>query len=280
MSSEAATAKEPQKNENVTDIHKEIHADRKGAESAHDPAISKRDRISKLESLKCWVEVQNLLETGAPVKDIAYFIRVERKEYLDAQHETLVNILYRWLHKHKKRVADSRVPVQHLALINSMTERVDPLDAANMIFAIQVDRVMMGYTKEVETKKTQKDTRENIKLAKDIIETINEIAADRVRYRLNAGAGATDPKSVRDTIEQMDRVRNAFEAQYGKTAAAVAMNPESRRKVLQALLRVQKLNSENVAQMLKESKETLAELGLGKSSVEEGLRDPEAEVAQ
>lgn len=225
-------------------------------EAARDGRSKNRKEIEwKLQKLKCWNNVVEMLDDYVPFVQVARYIQQERKEYLEVKEATLTNVIRKWYdEKHAdftKSNAD-RLPQRHLRMINAQSERVDPLDAANMLFAITVDRLMMDYDIEKQERRTLQSATNSLRLAKEIIVTINEIQSDQLQMRLrseNAGKGQVD------LLDQMERVKRGYEEKYGKTAAIVALSDEGRRKVLNAINQLRRAANPHVIEMCREGDE-------------------------
>lgn len=218
---------------------------------------SKEERQTKLTSMRCFPEVENMIGNGEPVKDIVYFIQVEKEEYTDVKPETLAGTLYAYISKQKSKFFDDRSPTKHVSLIRSLGERVDPLDALNMLFAIQVDRLMIDHGTEKKIGKLINSNNSVVKVIKEIAEAIKKVENDSVKYKIHS----SNPKTPSQTLDQVERMRKIYEAKFGSQAAIWAIDPVKRRMLINAMDRVRKGNAvplrdalEKVGQQIEEQK--------------------------
>lgn len=211
--------------------------------------------VGRLEKLKCWPEVKQMVEDGVSVTDICQYIYYDSKEMQDLKFESLRQYIYKFINEYCTHVG-GRIPVTHFSLLSSAKEQIDPLNAMNVLFAIQMDRIMLDYGVEKQQKKTLKHNTGSLKLATDMAKTINEIQTDVLRMRMRA----EKEKTVDDTVRQAARIRQEYEEQFGSTAAIVALNPESRRKVYNAMIRLKRRDSKPLLELLKMNKEKMTEL--------------------
>lgn len=216
-------------------------------ELASDGKESWGERKNRLEALKCWPEVKNMIENSISPMKIARYIQDVRGELKDITRNAVRITIYKWINEQGFKLATDQLPTKHLSLINSSQERVDPLDAANMIFAIQMDRILLDYGTEKKIGKCLNTNTSSLKLATDMIKTISEIQGDVLKYKLKKG----DPKDPKETIDQLERIKSLYLTKFGQTAATVALTDESRRRVFNALQKLRKGNSEEVMRILK-----------------------------
>jgi hypothetical protein len=230
-----------------------------------EPMVTTRNQLpgTKLERMKCWPEVLVMIRESMPVPKIAEFIHDEKREFTEVKIETLVRYIYVWISKNSNKVRD-RIPVKHLAMMETMDEKIDPLEAAQMLFAIQFDRVMLDYDREKKRRTSIADNTQNLKLANEMVKTLSHLMLDKFKHKSFIARGASKDdkgvKGVKETFEQIDRVKKIYSEKYGDVAAAVALNPESRRKVYNAIAKVRKGDSEPMLKLLQRNEEKLEEL--------------------
>lgn len=231
-----------------------------------EPLITTRNQLpeTKLERMNCWQEVLLMMRESVSVPKIAAFIQEEKTEYLDVKVETLIRYLYIWISKNSMKVRD-RIPVKHLAMMETMDAKIDPLEAAQMLFAIHFDRVMLDYDREKKRKTSIADNTQNLKLANEMVKTLSHLMLDKMKHKsfIARGKSGSDDKGikgVKETFEQIDRVKKLYSDKYGDVPAAIALNPESRRKVYNAIAKVRKGDSEPMLKLLQRNEEKLEEL--------------------
>jgi len=212
---------------------------------------------TKLESMGCWTEVEEMLKDGAKISEIVYHIQEVRAEYLDIKPDTLRTYLYTWLNRNFAKLKDAvRIPTKYLTLMNGVDTRIDPLDAVNMLFAIQVDRVMLDYEMEKKSKKSLSGNNHNLRLANEMIKTMSVLMLDKFKYKAFMAGGQDTSKTGKETLEQLESVKRQFSERFGETAAAVALDSASRRKVFNALSKVRKSDTEPMLKLLRLNEET------------------------
>jgi len=234
-------------------------------EAKDEPEITTRNQLpgTKLQRMKCWPEVLQMIKDSVSVPKIATFIHEEKFEYLEVKRDTLIRYVYVWISKNSNKVRD-RIPVKHLAMMETMNEKIDPLEAAQMLFAIQFDRVMLDYDREKKRRTSIADNTQNLKLANEMVKTLSHLMLDKMKHKSFVARGSKPDdrgiKGVKETFEQIDRVKKIYSEKYGDVPAAVALNPESRRKVYNAIAKVRKGDSEPMLTLLRRNEEKLEEL--------------------
>jgi hypothetical protein len=219
---------------------------------------ARRRGLCKIESLACFQEVIEKLEVGETYREIAYFIQKERFEYTEAKPESIVVQISRWVQSKGKEYLGHRAPTKHVEMLKSLPERIDSIEALNLIFAIQFDRLMIDYSTETKINKCLNSNTNSLRLILDITRTIDEIT-DRKHVR-------PVPFVPNDSPVSMDRIRRDFEQRFGANAAMVALNPESRRRVFLALEKVKKGNLPAVQELLRRNTEIAKNLGYTSTS--------------
>lgn len=211
---------------------------------------------TKLERLLCWPDVLALIENGEAVPKIASYIQDGRREYLDASRDALESALYYWIRK-DKAISGARAPTMHMPLLASTPGRVDALDSLNLALTFAVERAQRGRLAETRADKLTRSQAEAIRLIHDISKTMAEIETKRRRYAPPPPATAKGPNEV---MNQIDAMRRIYEQRYGEVAARVILKDESRRRVLNALERVRKGDSDRLMEILNLNEEKAVEL--------------------
>lgn len=228
-------------------------------------AVSKKRRNKKLEAMQCWPQVKHMLDNGLPVVEIVHYIQNTRKEYTHVKPNSLRMIIYQWLGSisNRKRLVDHRIPVRHVSLINSNQERIDPIDAMNMLFAIQMDRVLMGYERERQKGKLEKENGPTLKLAMEMLSSLADMqrGSDPRPLTSKGGSVPTETSRMDSTLAQMDRIKKVFEERWGSTAAEVMLNPESRNKLFNAIHKVRKTSGIAMTELIQRNTEKAKEMG-------------------
>jgi len=211
----------------------------------------------KLERLKCWPDVLTMIENGESASKIAIYIH-GRGEYLESTQAAVESAIYYWIKRDKASVGE-RAPVGHVPLISSTPGRVDPLDGLNMLLAFQLDRVRDLYVSEKRSGRMTKLNNDAIRLSHDILKTMAEIDTKKRRYAPPPPSSSGN-KGPGEVIAQLDFLRQTYEQRYGSSAARAIMSDESRRRILNALERVRRGNSEKLSEILNLNAEKAEEL--------------------
>lgn len=204
--------------------------------------VKNRWRANKLEKLKCWGEILAMLENGDQVDDIATFIQVQRNEYTEVGRASLIRVIYLWIKRHRELVPD-RVPMIHMQLASS-SPRIDEIEGLNMVLAIQMDRVSYLYEDERRRRVHNPRLERELRLAKDILDTMASVSANQKRYSAPAKEGGGS------VISQIEQLRAIYSNKYGAAVARVILADESRRKVLNAMEHLRKGNSQALQSIL------------------------------
>lgn len=240
--------------------------------------MSRKRRKKKLEAMKCWPEVKHMLDNGIPVRDIVHYIQVDRKEYTSVTPASLRTIINQWCGSlvNRNKLIDHRIPVRHLNLINSNNERIDPVDAMNMLFAIQMDRVLIMYQKEQQAGKTYAENTSNLKLATDMLRILNDMMQTDPRAfgrKVSSVVPATNEGKMDSSLMALDRLKKQFEERYGATAASVMMNPESRNRLFNAVSRIRKTGDLTVTSLIERNTEAAQQLEVKNTQIIEVSTD-------
>ena len=219
-------------------------------------------RQQKIVQMACWPKVKNMLENGVAIKDIVWYIQNVAKEYTHVKPESLRTIIHQWLGNldNRKNFVDRRVPVRHLNLIAQNTDRIDPIDAMNVLYAIQMERILWVFDDERDKRKLDPDNNANIRLAKEMLTALAEMQGDITRNKMKSfGAktttGGAPERTVTETLATMDRVKRAFEERHGPTAAGILFDPKSRRKIFNVMQKIRRNGSVTMQDILNENSE-------------------------
>jgi hypothetical protein len=242
--------------------------------------MSRKRRAKKLESLECWPQVKHMLDNSKPIAEIVHFIQVTRKEFTQVKPQTLKGMLHHWLSSatNRSRLVDHRIPVRHLNLINSNQDRIDPIDAMNMLFAIQMDRVLIDYEKERQRQSTNKTTTASLKLAMDMVKALDSLQTEVHSHTVKVtNTSSTIEQKIDGSLAQMDRMKKIFEERWGKQAAQVMLNDESRNKIFNAISKIRKTSSESFSQII-EQNTTIAKRVIQETTYRDDSDDNNSEI--
>lgn len=259
MSEQTTTEEEPEQKKQV-----KKHTKPRRERAKKDPFSEterKGKRIAKLERLRCWPQVKAMIENSRPITDMVHYIQEEQGEYLEIKPLSLKSTIYQWIDRNQHKLIGTQIPTKYLNLLDSTVERVDPLDAVNMLFAIHMDRVMLDYAHESKNKKSQVSNTQNLKLANEMVRTMSYINESSIKHKVAVQAAKdSGSKGVKETFESIEKVKRSYAERFGSTAAAIALNPESRTKVHSALSRIKRGDSEPVLKLLEKNSKTVKDL--------------------
>lgn len=214
--------------------------------SAHDCTKD----LTRLERINCFNEVKDMLESGVSVTEVTRFIR-ERGECLDISEKSLKNTVYRHLQRENKKLLRQQVPVPHLSLYSKDIERVSVADALNLVFAIQLDRILIDVQLEKQLNKCVGSTSQSIRIASEILgKLLDAEAAERTSGKASTG-------NVENVIEQTQKLREIFVAKFGQDDAELALHPEKRRRIINVLEKVRRGDNKDLLAAIAKKKEDL-----------------------
>jgi len=215
--------------------------------------MSPKKKLHKLEKLKCWPKVKNMIASGIHVKDIVYFIQIENEEYREITDESLRVTIYNYIKRHKHLLV--RQPTRHLPMIASL-ELVDQLDAINLLYALNMDMVIgLHHQLTIEKRGTYENFDKALRSCNAIIQTMHEIKKD---HRREMKTASTDIGAM----AQVERVKKIYQSKYGNRTAGILFHPESRRRLLNALQKVRKSDNAEVIDLLEKNEEKLKVIGV------------------
>lgn len=230
----------------------------KQAEATETEQPKPAKKTLKIETIKCFPEVKKMLASGNSILSIVRFIQDECGEYTDVHPETVRANIYYYLNRAPEIVKAGRLPSRYRSMLDEIDDHIDPLDAVNMLFAVHTDRIMIEYEQERKKEKINPNNTSAMKLANEMLKTMSHLMLDQYRFRAYQN---NDSKSSgnNDTFQQMQKVKNQLSERYGERAAAVAIDPESRRRVFNALQRVRKGDTAPMLKLLKMNQQTADE---------------------
>jgi hypothetical protein len=80
------------------------------------------------------------------------------------------------------------------------------------------------------------------------------------RNKMNASA-PTNEQRMDGTLAQMDRIKKMFEERWGGTAAKVLMDPDSRNRLFNAVHKIRKTTTINMAELIQKNSEQAEKAG-------------------
>jgi hypothetical protein len=200
-------------------------------------------KFKHLQELVSWPEALEKLKDGADCPTVARFLI--KSENL-SEKESAITAHLRYFVKNNFL---KRVPKKHLEFIEK-NKNIDPLDAVNALFAIQMDLILEEFNR----KEPDMDIiNQTIKNGNDLIKTMAVLQSDTHKHKV-ALAKAQGTSSSKETVSDQDKIKEEFASQYGDKAASVLMNPNSRTKVLSLLNKV-KAGTGSIKEMLRENEE-------------------------
>ena len=207
----------------------------------------------KLQKMDCFNEVIQRIEMGHSASRLADFIQQERHEYTDVTKESLERVIRKFIRKSGTRYIASQVNNAHVNLRNSLPEIIDPAEMYQVLIAIQTDRVMLEHKREQETGKISEQGNKQIALMDKILKNLSDVEADR--KKIKAVNNAVHSREY--LMDSMDMVKQQYVEKWGSQTAQIMLNPESRRRVLNALEQVRAGADGPLAQLLSKHNQQL-----------------------
>ena len=180
--------------------------------------------LPQLRSLRCFPKVREKVRDGWPSKVIAKFIQEDCGEALNVD----ANVLAGWITRYRNSLPPSELakPVVPKAVFDKAAELVhglDELEELHKLYAIQIERVRMGFEKEKTVGVLMPMMANEIKQAKDILNASAQLKMDLGIDDRHLGKIDVETKIREDLGEVFER----------ESVQNVLSNPESRQKVLE-----------------------------------------------
>ena len=199
----------------------------------------------KLQRLDCFDEVLERIEMGHSALKIAEFIQEERKEYLEISRESLKRAINKFVSKSGVRYIKSQAPSSHVNLKNSIPEFIDPAEMYQVLIAVQTERMLMAHKKELEDGKVNEQGNKQIDLLNKVLKNLSDVDIDRRKIKEMVGSRGRE-----FLIDSMDMIKEQYVERWGEQTTKIMFNPESRRRVLNALEQVRAGASGPLANLL------------------------------
>jgi len=220
-----------------------------------------RSKAKKIRSLNCFPKIQELLVVGAKVPDIAQQIHAEG-EMLEYALPTITAYLYNFIESEKEVFALRYPTVMMNKIQKSLKEQdyVDPLDTYQFLTAIQVERLMINFKKELKDGRTTKDTDSQVKLLNTILKNNASIETDRTLRYVGRKLGDNNENSL---PERLKAIRQQVTGKYGHRVNETLSDPESRRRLLNVLeLMHSKSENEEAKKIMRDKLDRLKSLDI------------------
>jgi hypothetical protein len=217
-------------------------------------------RESVIRSLKCFSIVQEMLIAGEKISKIADYIW-EKETLKEKISITTLRAYLQAFVENNKDIYALRYPSLTLSRIKKSVTKddyIDPLDTYQYIVAVQMERLMINFKKELSTGNTIPQTDKCMQMMNSILKNQASIETDRtIRY---AARGINTERHL-ELPERLQAVRDRVTNKYGHRASDALANPDTRRKLLNVLEVIQsKTTSAKVKQVLSDKLERMRAL--------------------
>jgi hypothetical protein len=181
--------------------------------------------VSKFHGLACFEELREQVIKGIPIPEVARWLQVDKGVFTTDTRENVVRALYRF----KSRIPPSEkeviTPVAAQAAIERTLTKaavgLDEVQELERLYHLQMERIRIDVGKEIENKKLNGSTANDIRLAMDML-------SKSAAIKIDLGVGGKKSDGV-DASKSM----SALQARHaGSPVQAVLGNPEARRRVL------------------------------------------------
>jgi hypothetical protein len=228
---------------------------------------SRKGGYQKLRNLGCFEEMKARMLRGWPLKQLARFIQDDNGELEDMPIGALCGTLANFRKTlppgefanppgECPTVVKERMTPHHERAIERMKESLDEVEELEKLFRLQMERVKIDNTHEKDNEKLLPSMTQEIRLAKEILESSAQLKMDLGIEKRHLGS-----------IEASTRIVDEIGSKYGTDAVAkVLEDPKSVHRV-RALANKFLLTSgsgENVEELLRASER--AQNGNGKAS--------------
>jgi hypothetical protein len=222
----------------------------------------------RLQKLDCFNEVLERIDLGHNAMRIAEFIQEERKEYTDVTKESLRRIISKFIAKSGVRYIKSQAPSSHVNLRNSIPEFIDPAEMYQVLIAIQTERMVMAHQKEIEEGRVGEQGNKQVDLMNRILKSLADVDIDRRKIKEMVGS-----RSREFLIDSMDMIKAQYVERWGERTANIMFQPESRRRVLNALEQVRAGASGPLAKLLEKQRDQFVEQKETLERIEDAVKE-------
>lgn len=183
-------------------------------------------RAERIESLKCYETIKDMLIAGRPIGKIAKFVFDDHPDDFRKLGITL-SLFEKWLGDYRKKIAKTeavavRVPEVIEKAAEEIEESIDEIKELADLYGIQKERIGIDFKTEKKINKLFKSTGNEVSVAMNILRTSASIKADFGLVKRGVGLTDADRAAITD-----------FGPKYGKVdVAGILSDPEKRRKLL------------------------------------------------
>lgn len=180
-------------------------------------------RYERLRALECFDTVRQFILDGWNPSDVARYIQEEEGECRDISRDTLQNLVTSYRGSiPPAELAERRIPKVMQAAREKVREGICELDELIWLFRVQKERIGIDLTIERSLKKLMPSMAVEVRVAKELLESIANLKMDlglNERHLGTLGVDSQIPQMVQQAGGTVD-------------AATVLQNPEKRQKLL------------------------------------------------
>lgn len=220
------------------------------AEKVKQKPARKKKKIKKLKIMteEWWPELEEMLYADIPSPEIVDYL-LKKEPYCNWKKSSITPLVFK-LKKHlapRHRIRREKEYVQiHMEQLGG--EHIEPEIALQTLGYLAMDRVLLEYDNEKSGHKTCQLNNSNIKMVKEIFESIAKIQIDRKKANIPLINVSNTQNNMFNNVE---RVKEQFIQRYGERVANVMIEPESRKKVLDTLELVRNIGTGPISERLK-----------------------------
>lgn len=182
-------------------------------------------RFKRIRALECFGEVKRFLVQGISPRRVARYIQEEQDEYTDVEIRSLEKMLRNFKKEElseAEKVAN-QVPSKFEDELEEMDKQINVLEELGSLYQMQLRRIQLNIEKEQETEQLMSGTGQEIRTAKEILESIGKFQQEFGMEPKHLGTLSLQAEAAADTEDVSD-----MPGQF-------MMNPVKRNQVLEFL---------------------------------------------
>lgn len=175
-----------------------------------------------IRQLKCFDEVYQRITDGWPLATIARYIQETKKELVTVARQTVISQLQAYRATIPPgELVKSRLPKKHAQAVEKIENGLDELAELEKLYRLQMKRVGIDYKHEKNIKKLMPTTGQEIRIAREILNTYAQHKMDLGLSKRHIGSMEVEARLLADVA-----------VRYNPEVQKVMSDAQSRQKVL------------------------------------------------
>ncbi len=174
-------------------------------------------KFKRTKNLKCFKDMRDRMLAGWPLDQLVRFVQVDSKEMNDITQEAL----YEQLREYRKTIPPSefvsqgpppdmiaqRMRPYHEKAIQAFSEGLNELQELEKLYLRQIERIDIDTKVEKEQKKLIPSMSQEIRIAKELLESSSKLKMDLGLRKRHLGVMETEARLIKDVGEKYGDVR-------------------------------------------------------------------------